>query len=128
MNLSKSTRYALYAAAEMARAGDAPTTVGAVSARYRIPEGALAKVFQQMVRAGLATGTRGIGGGYRLSRSPSKISVRDVVRVFERPREPDPEPADRSVQWLLEEVDDLVQSTFESVTLRTLIGQRRSGN
>lgn len=124
MNLSKSTRYALYAAAEMARAGDTPTTVGAVSARYRIPEGALAKVFQQMVRAGLATGTRGIGGGYRLSRPPSKISVGDVVRVFERPREQDPEPADRSVQWLLQEVDDLVQSTFESVTLRTLIGQR----
>ena len=60
MNISKSTRYALYAAAEMARAGDAPTTVAAVAERYRIPEGALAKVFQQLVRAGLATGTRGI--------------------------------------------------------------------
>lgn len=128
MNLTKSTRYALYAAAEMARAGDTPTTVGAVSARYRIPEGALAKVFQQMVRAGLATGTRGIGGGYRLSRPPSKISVLDVVRVFERPRDPGPEPVDRSVQWLLEEVDDLVRSTFESVTLRTLIGRRRFGD
>lgn len=127
MNLSKSTRYALYAAAEMARAGETPTTVGAVSARYRIPEGALAKVFQQMVRAGLATGTRGIGGGYRLARPSSKISVLDVVRVFERPRESGPEPVDRSVQWLLEEVDELVQSTFESVTLRTLIGRRRAG-
>ena len=41
MTISKSTRYALYAAAEMALAGEAPVTVAAVAERYGIPEGAL---------------------------------------------------------------------------------------
>ncbi|HQX80183.1 MAG TPA: Rrf2 family transcriptional regulator [Vicinamibacterales bacterium] len=136
MNVSKFARYALYAAAEMAKAGEAPTTVSAVATRYRIPEGALAKVFQQMVRAGLASGTRGIGGGYRLARPASKITVLDVMHVFERPRqagtcavhtppgEPCPAGSVCGVQWLFHEVDQLIQTTYESVTLKTLIRQR----
>jgi Rrf2 family protein len=123
----------LYAAAEMALAGEAPTTVGAVAQRYRIPEGALAKAFQQLVRAGLATGTRGIGGGYRLARPASKITVLDVLRVFEprraasacllhdRPGQVCPAVDACRVQWLFAEVDQLVESTYESVTLQTLV-------
>lgn len=136
MNVTKSTQYALYAASEMALAGDAPTTVAAVASRYRIPEGALAKVFQQMVRAGLATGTRGIGGGYRLARPAKKITVLDVMHVFERRRTPGvcalhnrpgqacPAASACSVQWLFNEVDELVESTYESVTLQTLVRRR----
>jgi Rrf2 family protein len=132
MNVSKSTRYALYATAEMARAATKVTTVAAVAAKYGIPEGALAKVFQQLVRAGLATGTRGVGGGYRLARAASRITVLDVIHVFERRREPGgcllhdtPETCPRSsacgVQWLFNEVDEMVRSTYESVTLETLV-------
>lgn len=133
MNVTKSTRYALYAAAEMALAGDVPTTVSAVSAKYGIPEGALAKVFQQLVRARLATGTRGIGGGYRLARPPSKITVLDVMHVFERRRDPGacllhdrpgeqcPNLSACSLHWLFNEVDELTRSTYESVTLETLV-------
>ena len=124
MNITKSTRYALYAAAEMALAGEAPTTVANVSERYGIPEGALAKVFQQLVHAGLATGTRGIGGGYRLARPASKITVLDVLHVFERRREP-PKSSVCHLHWLFNEVDELVRSTYESVTLQTLV--RRAG-
>lgn len=137
MNVSKSARYALYAAAEMAVAGEAPTTVSVVAERYRIPEGALAKVFQQLVRAGLATGTRGVGGGYRLARAASKITVSDVMHVFERRPSPGgcvlhdrsdalcPPSSACSVQWLFHEVDELVQSTYESVTLQTLVRRTR---
>ncbi len=132
MTITKSTRYALYAAAEMARAGDRPTTVAGVSAQYRIPEGALAKVFQQLVRAGLATGTRGIGGGYRLARPASTLTVLDVMQVFERRRPPggcllhdQPAPCPKAslcgLHWLFSEVDELVRSTYQSVTLETLV-------
>ena len=44
MTVTKSTRYALYAAAEMAMADEGLVTVAAVAKRYAIPEGALAKV------------------------------------------------------------------------------------
>jgi Rrf2 family protein len=132
MNISKSTRYALYATAEMARAGDRVTTVAAVAAKYGIPEGALAKVFQQLVRAGLAAGTRGVGGGYRLTRPASRITVLEVMHVFERRREPGgcllhdtpgacPRSSACGLHWLFNEVDELVRSTYESVTLETLV-------
>ena len=132
MTISKSARYALYAAAEMAVAGDAPVTVAGVAARYGVPEGALAKVFQQLVRAGLALGTRGIGGGYRLARPASKITVLDVMQVFERARPPGacllhdrpgeacPRTSTCRLHWLFEEVDELVRCTYASVTLETL--------
>lgn len=133
MTVSKSTRYALYAAAEMALAGGMPVTVAAAAVRYGVPEGALAKVFQQLVRAGLAVGTRGIGGGYRLARPASRITVLEVMRVFERvrpaescllqdrPGEVCPSRSGCHVHWLFEEVDELVRCTYESVTLETLV-------
>ena len=138
MNITKSTRYALYAAAEMAMAGDLPTTVTAVAQKYGIPEGALAKVFQQLVRAGLATGTRGIGGGYRLVRPASKVTVLDVLHIFERRRDPGAcllhdRPGERcprmsacGLHWLFTEVDELTRSTYESVTLDTLVRRARA--
>jgi Rrf2 family protein len=137
MTITKSTRYALYAAAEMALAGENLVTVAAVARRYGIPEGALAKVFQQLVRAGLASGTRGIGGGYRLARSAKKITVLEVLQVFERPRAVGacllhdgpgatcPQTSACSLHWLFSEVDELVRSTYESVTLETLVRRAR---
>jgi len=137
MTITRSTRYALYAAAEMAMAGDRPVTVTEVAARYGIPGGALAKVFQQLVRAGVAVGTRGIGGGYRLARPASRITVLDVMTIFERPRTPGacilhdrpgeqcPRSSVCNLHWLFEEVDELVRCTYESVTLETLV--RRVG-
>lgn len=133
MTITRSTRYALYAAAEMARAGDAPVTVTEVARRYHIPSGALAKVFQQLVRAGVAHGTRGIGGGYRLAAPASRITVLDVLHVFERPRPPGacmlhdkpgehcPQASACALHWLFDEVDELVRCTYESITLETLV-------
>jgi Rrf2 family protein len=133
MTITRSTRYALYAAAEMALTDDGLVTATEVAAKYGIPGGALAKVFQQLVRAGLAIGTRGVGGGYRLARPASKITVLDVLKVFERPRAPGtcvlhdrpgqqcPQASACSLHWLFEEVDELVRCTYESVTLATLV-------
>ena len=137
MNLNKSTRYALYAALEMAQAeDDAQVTVATVAERYRVPEAALAKVFQRLVRAGLATGTRGVGGGYKLAKDSSQITVLDIVSIFEPPRplrqclvQDAPEmpcanfPTCR-LKRLFDEVDENARSTFASVTLDTLAGKR----
>ena len=130
---NKSTRYALYAALEMARAGDQPVTVAQVARRYRIPAGALAKVFQQLVRSGVAAGTRGIGGGYRLAGPPSEVTVLDVIKVYEPPRASgqclledrggkvcQDFPACR-LRRLFDEVDEVSRSTLQSVSLETLV-------
>jgi Rrf2 family protein len=129
MTLNKATHYALYAALEMARAGDDPVTVAQVAARYRIPESALAKVFQQLVRSGVASGTRGTGGGYRLARPASRVTLLDVISVFEPPPSlalGDParsrdDAAAAPLRSLFDELSELVSSTFASVTLATLV-------
>ena len=88
MTVNKSARYALYAALEMALGGEQAVTVSGVAARYGIPATALAKVLQQLVRSGLAVGTRGVGGGYRLAKPASKVTVLDLVSLFDPPRSP----------------------------------------
>jgi Rrf2 family protein len=125
MRLSRSTHYALAATLEMAAVDDEPVSVSRVAARNGIPETALAKVVQQLVRAGIAEGTRGVGGGYRLTRKPREISLLDVIRVFEpaesrTPRELREGFAFARLGPLFAEVDEMVRSTFESITLETL--------
>lgn len=132
MKFSKSTHYALYAAMELARASG-PVTVGQVAGRYRIPEGALARSFQGLVRAGIARGVRGVGGGYVLARPATATTVLEVISIFDPPM---PEgqcllagaaPGDCAqtpdcrLQRLFAEVDEIARSTFASVTLATLV-------
>ena len=137
VRLNKSTRYALYAATEMAAVGDGLVTVGAVARRYRLPLGALAKVFQQLVRAGIAAGPRGIGGGYRLARPAGAGTMLDVVRAYEPGRGESECPVeDRDarecsafpscrLRHVFHEVDEMVRCTFASVTLETLVSGGR---
>jgi Rrf2 family protein len=133
MTLNKMTRYALYAAMEMARAGGRPLTVSEVAAFYGIPESALAKVFQHLVRMGLAQGIRGVGGGYRLAGPPSDTTVLDIIHAYEPPRNaghclladtPSPDcgqTADCRLRRLFDEVDEMARCTLASVTLETLV-------
>ena len=83
MKWNKSTRLGLYAALEIAAAGDALVSAGTIAEKYRVSTNHLAKVLQALQRAGLVRSTRGVGGGYRLARPPSEISLLDVVEVFE---------------------------------------------
>jgi Rrf2 family protein len=136
MNLNKSTRYALYAAMDMARAWPRErVTVAQVARRYGISGTALAKVFQRLVRARLSRGSRGVGGGYELARGPGEVTVLDVIEAFEAPRRPRQCLLDdRSDQCrdfgtcrlrrLFDEVDEMARATFASTSLETLSGGR----
>ena len=140
MTLTKSARYALYAALEMAIAGEEPVTVAGVAAEHRISPTVLAKVFQQLVRAGLALGARGVGGGYRLAKPGTSISVLDVISVFEPPRDQGWEAGrnaraglgrsarDQGLRQLFDEVDEQVRCTYASVSLDTLARRGRVGD
>jgi Rrf2 family protein len=123
VNLAKSSRYALLAALEMAAAGDRPVTAADVARRHGAPEAVVAKVLQRLVRAGIVVGMRGSSGGYRLAKSPSSVTVLDILAVFDDAlgREPDPstEPLDR----LMGEVTAVVRGTFASVSVETLSGR-----
>lgn len=132
VRLNKSTQYALQSMLDLARAAGEPRTACEIAARYDVPETVLAKVLQQLVHSGIVRASRGVGGGYRLARPASEISVQDVIDLFEPPppREPSPwdipraavhdEPPDR-LRELFDEVDETVRATFRSVTFDTLV-------
>ncbi len=131
MTISKSARYALHACLEMALAQDEPVTAARVARRYAIPEAALAKVLQQLVRAGIALGTRGAAGGYRLAKRAAAVSLLDVIAAFEPPHAagrclgpPTPDGAcalpDCGLRALFDEADELLRCTYASVSLATL--------
>jgi Rrf2 family iron-sulfur cluster assembly transcriptional regulator len=135
VNLNKSTRYALHAALEMAVAGDRPVTVGEIAERYEIPENVLAKALQQLTRAGIARGVRGVGGGYRLARAPEDVALQDIIDIFEPTLPPDvcmlrvspggKCPGSRRprcrLMKLFQGVAESARSKFESVSLATLV-------
>ena len=116
MNFRKGTRYALYAAMEMARSDDGrPVTAAQVAASYGIPAAVLAKIFQRLVRAGLAAGTRGVNGGYVLTRPAARVTVLDVIEAFEPPRQPE--------QCLLADSDEADCARTDACRLRRLFDE-----
>lgn len=132
--MKKSTRYALYAAMELASADpDEAVTATRVADLYGIPPSVMAKVFQQLVRRGIAVGTRGQGGGYRLARGADAVTMLDVIESFEPPRraesaadgDADTPFGARRLREVFDEVDELERCTFASISLATLA--RRAG-
>jgi Rrf2 family iron-sulfur cluster assembly transcriptional regulator len=134
VNLNKSTRYALHAALEMALSDGQPVTASQVAGRHEIPENVVAKALQQLARAGIARGVRGVGGGYRLARAAAEVAVQDIIDVFEPRPPPDTcmlkevpgancpgegQPRCRLMD-LFQEVDETARATFASVSLATL--------
>ncbi len=49
-----------------------------------LPRPFISKTVTALIQAGLVEGTRGPGGGCRLTRDPSEISLYDVYTIFER--------------------------------------------
>ncbi len=86
MNLSRAATYALYGATHLAsQPRDRMVPLSEIHARYGVPEKHLAKIFQQLVRAGLLVSARGVNGGFALARPASRISPMDVVEAVDGP-------------------------------------------
>jgi Rrf2 family transcriptional regulator, nitric oxide-sensitive transcriptional repressor len=79
---SQTTEYALRAMAWLALRPDELTPTPALADVTNVPSNYLAKVLQQLSAAGLITGRRGVGGGYKLARAASDINLLDVVNAI----------------------------------------------
>jgi Rrf2 family protein len=84
MAITQRSKYALRATLELAvRFGQGPTSIGEIAKAQAIPARFLEAILAQLKRAGLVESRRGNEGGYVLARSPSKVSVGDVLRVVQ---------------------------------------------
>ncbi len=82
MRLSRAGEYAVRCVLYLAqRESGEVTPRWAVAQAMEIPEPFLAKIGQQLARAGILEILQGARGGFRLSRSPEKISLLEVVEA-----------------------------------------------
>jgi Rrf2 family protein len=62
-----------------------PTSVRDIAERTALPQPYLEQILLALKGAGLVRSKRGVGGGYILARSPSAISVAQIVSAVEGP-------------------------------------------
>ena len=84
MQLTASSGYAIHGLAYLALKDRREVTyLSEISAYFDIPPSYLAKVFQNLARRRLVTSYRGARGGYALSRPGNRITLREVIEIFE---------------------------------------------
>lgn len=82
--LSSTSKYALRVLVTLADHGSTDYVLRSVLANAtEIPSDYLGKVLLSLGSVGVVEGQRGRGGGYRLTRDPSTISLLEAVEVFE---------------------------------------------
>ncbi len=80
MRLTTKGRYAVTAVLDLAfHQKDGPVSLAAISERQHISLSYLEQLFAKLRRNDVVSSTRGPGGGYKLKRDASDISVSDVI-------------------------------------------------
>ena len=85
LRVSKLTDYATIVMTCLVDAGDRVLSAQCLAERARLVVPTVSKLLKQLAQAGLVVATRGINGGYRLARTPQRISVADIVIAMEGP-------------------------------------------
>jgi Rrf2 family nitric oxide-sensitive transcriptional repressor len=80
---SQTVEYALRAVVHLADQSPLPRTTDQIAAATLVPKAYLSKVIQGLCRANIVQSKRGIGGGIALVRSPSQLTILDVVSAVE---------------------------------------------
>lgn len=81
--LSQTVEYALRAATFLATSPQEPRTVEEIAETTLVPVAYLAKVMQSLVRAGLVSSRRGVGGGFLLIGPPRQVRILEIVQAVD---------------------------------------------
>ncbi len=86
MRLTTKGRFAVTAMIDLGlRQTNGPVTLAAISQRQQISLSYLEQLFGKLRRHELVESTRGPGGGYTLARSPSEITVAEIIMSVDEP-------------------------------------------
>ncbi len=124
----KNTRLALFSVLEFASDPTRHIAAGEIAQRYGVSSHHLAKVLSELARAGVVESVRGVGGGYRFAANARRLTLMDVVSLFEdlggdpsRREEGDDTPVGRALAAVLSEIDEIAKATFSTITLATML-------
>lgn len=129
MRLQVNTTLALYSVIEFAGAPERHIPAAEIAEKYNVSPHHLAKVLAELARAGIVESVRGVGGGYRFTANVKRLTLMDVIQLFEdfatptaQRREPgEATPVDMALDVVLSEIDEIAKATFSSITLATML-------
>ncbi|MCQ2510286.1 MAG: Rrf2 family transcriptional regulator [Lachnospiraceae bacterium] len=132
MKLSTKGRYGLRALVDLAVHEDDAVSIQSIADRQGISESYLEQLVRLLKKAGLVTSVRGAGGGYRLAKPASEISVGDILRALEGnldavscaalQEESGCEGADCCVtKFVWKKINDAITQTVDGIWLEELV-------
>ena len=144
--ISKRTQYGLKAMLALGRRyRSGPVLIATLSKEETIPLKFLEIILLDLKAQGLLESKKGRGGGYRLSRPPSTITIGSVIRMMEGPLAPLPCASETAFQpcpectdvetcgtrIIMRQVRDAMAAVLDHTTLSDLLrrvdASRRSG-
>ncbi len=138
MKISTKGRYAVVAMYDLAMNFQTmPVSLKSIATRQGISEAYLEKLMSYLKKANLVESTRGAQGGYVLAKSPSEITVGDIIRVMQGPIAPvdcllsiqpfDDQYCEKSDSCITknvwQKVGQSIENVLDSITLADLCNQ-----
>lgn len=136
MKLSLKGEYALRALLVLAlgyKDDDSVVRIQEISKKQNIPKRFLEQILNDLRTAGIVESRRGIAGGYRLRRSPARITLAEIIRTVEGPLAPVscvserfyakcscPDESRCAVRSVMKEVRDAIVDVMDRLTLAEL--------
>jgi Rrf2 family protein len=85
LKLTKKADYGLIALKHLAESGPESCSAKDIAEAYDIPQEAMAKILQRLVKSGFLRSHHGTNGGYVLARDPKAITAFEVIRAIDGP-------------------------------------------
>jgi Rrf2 family protein len=137
LKLTKKADYGLMAMKHLAEhAEQGARSAKDVADAYGIPQEALAKILQRLVKAGLLQSQHGTNGGYTLARDPGMISVFEVIQAIDGPLfitscmtvRGECDQSDRcNIREPLRKVNHGIEDLLRSITIQEMKDESQSG-
>jgi Rrf2 family protein len=137
MRISQRGLYALQALTVLAEHPAGVVKIRDIAAKESLPEKFLEAILLDLKRARFVSSLRGVNGGYQLRRSPTKISLGEVIRRIDGPLAPfedadslrqriHDDPKHRRLFRILLDVRDAVAGILDHTSLSDLCCRSRN--
>ena len=137
--ISTRGRYALRMMLDLAQnQGDGYVALRDIAARQEISKKYLEQIIPLLNRVGLLQTTRGVQGGYRLTRRPEEYTVLDILEVtetglsavacLEKDAAKCPRSADRMTLPIWQGLDKIIRDYLGGITLQDVLDRHNVGN
>lgn len=128
MKLQQSTRYAIAAVIDLASRPNEQVRTQELAETYRISQNHLVRILNALTKANIVTSARGPGGGFMFCGNSKRLTLYDIICLFETkwPNEEHRSPQagnelTEELSRVLHEVDRITWATLRSVTVQTII-------